>query len=124
MLLSFHNNESGRNNPPAPAFKEDTILLLGGMDRGHSFDDLSDDLNHVKAIVCYGETKNRIKEFFDKLNISCNIVDNLEEAIEHAYSISKNGDVILLSPACASWDQFDSFEKRGELFKKVVNNIK
>ena len=106
------------------AFKEDTILLLGGMDRGHSFDDLSDDLNYVKAIVCYGETKNRIKEFFDKLNISCNIVDNLEEAIEHAYSISKNGDVILLSPACASWDQFDSFEKRGELFKKVVNNIK
>jgi len=106
------------------AFVSPTILLLGGLDRGHSFEELSDDLGNVKYIVCYGETKNRIKEFADKCNIDCKVVDTLKEATEYAYSISNEGDTILLSPACASWDQFSDFEKRGELFKKVINSLK
>lgn len=101
-----------------------TILLLGGLDRGHSFDELKDYLTHVKYIVCYGETKNRIKEFANKVNVDCTIVDTLEEAVKFSYEISESGDVILLSPACASWDQYDSFEKRGEEFKRVVGELK
>ncbi len=105
------------------AFNTPVILLLGGLDRGHSFEDLSDDLTNVKNIISYGETKNRIKEFSNKYNIDCVVVDTLEEAVKCAYSISSVGDTILLSPACASWDQFDCFEDRGKKFKEVINSL-
>ena len=105
------------------SFDTPTILLLGGLDRGHSFEDLKDDLGNVTHIVCYGETKNRIKEFANECKIECTVVDTLEEATNIAYNISNDGDTILLSPACASWDQFEDFEKRGEKFKEVINNI-
>jgi len=105
------------------AFNTPTILLLGGLDRGHSFEDLKDDLTHVTHIVCYGETKDRIKEFADECKIDCTVVNTLEEATKFAYNISNDGDTILLSPACASWDQFDDFEKRGDTFKETVNSL-
>ena len=105
------------------AFNTPTILLLGGLDRGHSFEDLKDDLTHVTHIVCYGETKDRIKEFADECKIDCTVVNTLEEATKFAYNISNVGDTILLSPACASWDQFDDFEKRGDTFKETVNTL-
>ena len=105
------------------AFNTPTILLLGGLDRGHSFEDLKDDLTHVTHIVCYGETKDRIKEFADECKIDATVVNTLEEATKFAYNISNDGDTILLSPACASWDQFEDFEKRGNVFKEVINNI-
>lgn len=105
------------------AFNTPTILLLGGLDRGHSFEDLKDDLTHVTHIVCYGETKDRIKDFADECKIDATVVNTLEEATKFAYNISNDGDTILLSPACASWDQFEDFEKRGNVFKEVINNI-
>lgn len=105
------------------SFNTPVILLLGGLDRGHSFEDLSDDLKNVTHIISYGETKDRIKEFADKQNVDCVVVNTLEEAVKCAYSISNVGDTILLSPACASWDQFDSFEDRGNNFKEVINSL-
>lgn len=104
------------------SFNEPTILLLGGLDRGHSFDDLIPFMKNVKLVVSYGETKNRIKDFCDKLNIKCIVTDNLENATNIAVDNSIKGDVILLSPACASWDQFSDFEKRGEMFKQYINS--
>lgn len=106
------------------AFSSPTILILGGLDRGHSFEGLINYLKNVKIIVCYGQTKERIKEFADKLNIECSVVNNLTEATISAYNSSEKGDVILLSPACASWDQYKCFEDRGNEFKNVVNNLK
>lgn len=105
------------------AFKNPTILLLGGLDRGHSFDGLTKYLKNTKLIVCFGETKNRIKEFANSINMDCIVVDTLKEAVGEAYSNSKKGDIILLSPACASWDQYDNFEDRGNEFKNIVNNL-
>ena len=105
------------------AFDTPVILLLGGLDRGHSFEDLNDDLTNVTHIISYGETKNRIKEFADKYNIDCVVVDTLKEAVKCAYSISNTGDTILLSPACASWDQYDCFEDRGKDFKEEVEKL-
>jgi len=105
------------------AFSSPTILILGGLDRGHSFDELKSYLKNVKLIVCYGQTKERIKTFADSLQINCNVVDNLTEATLQAYNNSEKGDTILLSPACASWDQYKCFEDRGEEFKQIVNKI-
>jgi len=105
------------------SFEKPTILLLGGLDRGHSFEVLNKYMSNVKNVVCYGETKNRIKEWCNNININCDIVETLEEATKKAYDLSENGDVILLSPACASWDQFQKFEDRGDKFKEVVGSL-
>ena len=102
------------------SFDKPTILLLGGYDRGHSFHDLDDSMKNVKCVVCFGETKNRIEEFCNDLNIRCYKNDTLKEAMNVVKDICTPGDVVLLSPACASWDQYDRFEDRGNEFKKLV----
>lgn len=102
------------------SFSTDTILIMGGLDRGHSFDELKSYLKNTKLVVCYGETKNRIKDFCEGLGIKVIVCDTLEESTNKAYDNSKEGDIILLSPACASWDQFPDFEVRGKLFKETI----
>jgi len=123
----FYNDSKATNNKSTEialaSFTRPTILLLGGLDRGQSFEELYDYMKNVKAIVTYGETKLRIKEFADLHNIDCTVVDTLEEATTLAYNISEENDVILLSPACASWDQYKAFEERGEEFKRVIDEI-
>ncbi len=102
------------------SFDKPIILLLGGYDRGHSFHDLDDSMKNVKCVVCFGETKNRIEEFCNDLKIKCYKNDTLKEAMNVVKDICTPGDVVLLSPACASWDQYDRFEDRGDEFKNLV----
>ncbi len=120
----FYNDSKATNTVSTKialdSFNTPTILIMGGLDRGHSFAELDDHLKHVKHIICYGQTKERIKAWS---KIDCKVVENLEEATKKAYELSQPGDTILLSPACASWDQFNSFEERGTLFKEVINKL-
>lgn len=124
----FYNDSKSTNvkstQVALKAFSTPVILLLGGLNRGLPFDDLKDYLSHVTHIVCYGETKNIIKEFADNINLDCIVVENLEDAVRVAYDISEENDTILLSPACASWDQYKDFEERGKEFKKLIENLK
>ena len=126
--IDFYNDSKATNVKSTEialnAFKNPTILIMGGLDRKHSFDDLKDDLGNVELVVCYGETKERIKTFMDECNKKCIVVNNLVEAVKISYENAKEGYTILLSPACASWDQFEDFEKRGTLFKEEVNKLK
>lgn len=105
------------------SFNQPTLLILGGLDRGHSFDDLIPYMTHVKYIACYGETKHRIKEFADKNGYSCEVFENLTQATIACNKNAVSGDVVLLSPACASWDQYKDFETRGNEFKSVVKSF-
>ena len=105
------------------AFNEPTILILGGLDRGHSFEGLRPFLKNTKKMIAFGETKNRIKEFAESAGVECDTVEKLDEAVNKAYSDSNSGDIILLSPACASWDQYKCFEDRGTEFKACVNKL-
>jgi len=102
------------------SFKKPTIILLGGMERGQDFYELKEYMSYVKMIVCYGENKNRIKEFGDNLKIDTKVVDNIKEAVSVAYGSSNEGDIILLSPASASWDQYKCFEDRGIEYKEEI----
>ena len=124
--IDFYNDSKATNVKSTEialnAFKNPVVLLLGGLDRGHSFEDLKDDLEHVKYIATYGETKERIKNFAEECKIECSVFDTLEQATKFACDISKPGDCVLLSPACASWDQYSCFEERGEEFKKIVKD--
>ena len=106
------------------SFNEPILLILGGLDRGHSFDELTEAMGNVKKVACYGETKMRIKDYCDKINKPCEVFDNLEQATNYLIKMAQKGDVVLLSPACASWDQYEKFEDRGDEFKKIINSIK
>ena len=124
----FYNDSKSTNNKATmtalSSFDDPTILLMGGLDRGIPFDSLKPYLTHVKRIECFGETKDKIKEFALSNQIDCEVFDTMEPAIMDAYQHSDKGDVILLSPACASWDQYKCFEDRGEEFKKIVYSLK
>ncbi len=105
------------------AFNTPVIILLGGLDRGHDFHELTDYMKNVKHIVALGECRNRVEEFAKEMNIPCTNVETMKEAVPAAVKASSKGDTILLSPASASWDQYKCFEDRGEEFKKLVNEL-
>lgn len=125
--VDFYNDSKSTNVKSTQialsSFDRPTILLLGGLDRGHSFEGLKDYLKWVKHIVAFGETRERIGRFASDQGIPCTVVDTLDEAVAAAYRSSGPGDVVLLSPACASWDQYASFEVRGDRFKDCVNAL-
>ncbi|MCD8509653.1 MAG: UDP-N-acetylmuramoyl-L-alanine--D-glutamate ligase [Bacillus sp. (in: Bacteria)] len=126
---TFYNNSKATNVPAAitslKAFQEPVILIAGGLDRGLSFTDLIPYLeDKVKCVVTYGETKEKIAETAKQANVPTVVtVEELPEAVNVAYKNSDSGDVILLSPACASWDQFKTFEERGTSFVQAVKKI-
>ncbi|MGE6258657.1 UDP-N-acetylmuramoyl-L-alanine--D-glutamate ligase [Heyndrickxia sporothermodurans] len=107
------------------AFDEPVILLAGGLDRGNGFDELIPALKNVKAMITFGQTAEKLEETARKAGIEIiKRVDNVEKAVPVAYELSNPGDVILLSPACASWDQYKTFEVRGDIFIDAVHKLK
>ena len=105
------------------SFKQPTILFLGGYERGQDFNELANYVDNVKTIMAIGSCRNRVKEFGDKMNISTYQYEHLKDAFEMAWNISANGDILLLSPASASWDQYKECEERGAEFKKYVREL-
>ncbi|MDR3596860.1 MAG: UDP-N-acetylmuramoyl-L-alanine--D-glutamate ligase [Clostridium sp.] len=125
--IDFYNDSKATNIKSTQialsSFVKPTILLLGGLDRSHSFTELKDYLTNVKLIVAYGEVKIIVNDFAIEYGIPCEFVDTLEAATKIAYNFASEGDVVLLSPACASWDQFKDFEIRGNMFKEYVSQL-
>ncbi|MGV3466942.1 MAG: UDP-N-acetylmuramoyl-L-alanine--D-glutamate ligase [Heyndrickxia sp.] len=124
----FYNDSKATNILAARsalnAFRQPIILLAGGLDRGNSFDELVPYLNNVKALITFGQTAGKIEEAGRAAGIeSITRVDNVEKAVPVAYELSSPGDVILLSAACASWDQYKSFESRGDIFIDAVHKL-
>ena len=114
-------NDSKATNPEAVvpalhAFENNIILLAGGYDKGLSFEVLKPFDEKVKQCITFGQTKNQFKNIFTHV-YECG---TMEEAFAKAVSIANPKDVVLLSPACASYDQFTSYEQRGTIFKTYV----
>lgn len=105
------------------SFDEDTILILGGLERGQNFEDLKPFMKHVKAIIGIGQCRERVKEFGNDLNIETHIFESLKEGFKKCVEIATPGDVVLLSPASASWDQYKQCEDRGDEFKEYVKEL-
>ncbi len=125
----FYNDSKATNILAAKkalsAFEKPTILLAGGLDRGNEFDELIPALKHVKGLVTFGQTAAKLERAAKEAGIKMiERVDNVEKAVPKAFSLSEPGDVILLSPACASWDQHKTFEERGDIFTETVHKLK
>lgn len=107
------------------AFNGPTILLAGGLDRGNEFDELIPSFKNVKTIITFGQTAEKMEKAASLAGIkTIKRVDNVKTAVPLAYQLSEPGDVILLSPACASWDQYKTFEVRGDIFIEAVHMLK
>lgn len=108
------------------SFEQKIILIAGGYDKKIPFDELGIKINEkVKELVLVGHTAQKIKSAVESGGNQTNITvcDEFEKAVFEAYSKAKPGDIVILSPACASFDLFKNFMIRGETFKKIVNNI-
>jgi len=124
----FYNDSKATNilatQKAISSFTKPIILIAGGLDRGNDFDDLIPYFNNVKTLITYGQTSQKIVDSALKAGMKdYKTVDNVEEAVNEAYASSESGDVILLSPACASWDQFKTFEERGNKFIQAVHKL-
>ncbi len=100
-----------------------TVLILGGVDKGNDYSLLNELVEEkVKAVVCLGKDNSRIVEAFAHMTELVE-TDSMQEAVRSAYYLAQNGENVLLSPACASFDLFNSYEDRGKQFKEQVNRL-
>ncbi len=108
------------------SFKEKVILIAGGKDKGVPFDELGRDIcEHVKTLVLTGLTADKIEKAVRDAGGDMPIIrkDDFREAVLAASAAAKEGDTVILSPACTSFDRFRNFEERGNYFKEIVNGL-
>ena len=128
--VKYYNDSKGTNpDSSVVAVKSmtgPTVLIAGGMDKGSEFEGLIDSFDDtVVELVLFGETKSIIEKCAHAKGFkNTHIVNTLEDAIRKASTVNDRTKNILLSPACASWDMYESYEKRGEDFKKLVNSLR
>ena len=106
------------------SFDKPTIIILGGLERGQNFDELAPYMKNVKAIIGIGQCRQRVLEFGEKLGIDTYIYEHLKDGFDKIKNLVVGDDIVLLSPASASWDQYKECEIRGKEFKDLVNNMK
>ncbi|GGF77814.1 UDP-N-acetylmuramoylalanine--D-glutamate ligase [Paenibacillus albidus] len=132
----YYNNSKATNSKATTmalaSFRQPVVLIAGGLDRGSDYMELLPVLGSgVKALVALGQTKDKLVQVAGLAGLKHIIsVDNgesaaavLQQAVREASAIAEAGDVVLLSPACASWDMFTSYEERGRIFKAAVHNL-
>ena len=100
------------------------ILIAGGLDRGNEFDELVPDIKGLKKMVILGESAARVKRAADQAEVSYLDASDVRDATRKAFSVAESGDVVLLSPANASWDMYKNFEVRGDEFLAVFKELK
>ena len=128
--VDYYDDSKGTNPDAAiqgiKAMNKPTVLIGGGYDKGSEYDEWIDSFEgKVKCLVLIGQTKEKIAECarshgFDKIRFA----GNYGEALRLCTELAKPGDAVLLSPACASWDMFKSYEERGDIFKEYAMGLK
>ena len=127
--VRFYNDSKGTNPDAAikgiQAMNRPTLLIGGGYDKQSAYDEWIEAFDgKVRYLVLIGQTKEKIKETAEKHGFHDIILcENLKEAVKVCAEKAQPGDAVLLSPACASWGQFDNYEQRGDMFKEYVRNL-
>ncbi len=127
--VSYFNDSKATNAEAATraitSFTNPVVLIAGGLDRGTDFAELIPVFqNHVKAIVTLGQAADKLAAAAEKAGVrERRRANSIEEAVAIAKALAEPGDSVLLSPACASWDMYSSFEERGRIFKAAVHTM-
>ena len=125
----YYNDSKGTNPDAAikgiQAMNRPTYLIGGGYDKESSYDEWIQAFDgKVRCLVLIGQTKEKIKAAAERLGFTdIVLLENLQEAVDYCAEHAKEGEAVLLSPACASWGQFDNYEQRGDMFKKYVSEL-
>ncbi|AUJ30056.1 UDP-N-acetylmuramoyl-L-alanine--D-glutamate ligase [Liquorilactobacillus hordei] len=125
----FYNDSKATNmeatEKALAGFNDPVVLLAGGLDRGFTFERLIPYFKNLRGIIVFGETGDLVAQAAKQAGVKQIIkTENVKTAVPIAYEISKENDVVLLSPACASWDQYPTFEVRGDMFIEAVEDLK
>ena len=127
--VAYYNDSKGTNPDAAikgiQAMNRPTVLIGGGYDKGSEYTEWINSFEgKVKKLILLGDTKEKIAEDAEKCGFTdYEFADSFEEAVLAAAKNAKEGEAVLLSPACASWDMFPSYEVRGEKFKEIVKSL-
>lgn len=127
--VAYYNDSKGTNPDAAikgiQAMNRPTLLIGGGYDKQSSYEEWIQAFDgKVKYLVLIGQTREKIKEAAERLGFTdCILCEDLEEAVKVCAEKACPGDAVLLSPACASWGQFDNYEQRGRMFKEYVRSL-
>lgn len=126
--IKFYNDSKATNVDSAvkalQAIETPIILIGGGYDKNVDFYDWIKEFKNVRKLILIGQVKEKIAKQCEELGFFDYVIcQTFEDAVKKSFEIAKSNDSILLSPACASWDMFSNFEKRGDLFKSIVNSL-
>jgi UDP-N-acetylmuramoylalanine--D-glutamate ligase len=126
--ITFVNDSKATNVNSAwyalESCQEPVVWIVGGVDKGNDYEMLAELVSDkVKAIVCLGKDNKKIHEAFNDIIEDIVDAESAQDAVNMAYQLSKKGDTVLLSPACASFDLFDNYEDRGHQFKRAVKAL-
>ena len=100
------------------------VLILGGKDKGNDYSEIEDFVKEkVVALVCLGVDNSKLHAFFDGKVPVIEDARSMKECVEKCRALAQEGSTVLLSPCCASFDLFKSYEDRGEQFKECVNGL-
>ena len=106
------------------SMKTKTILILGGKDKGNDYSEIADLVKEkCSGLIYMGLHNEKLHEFFDGFGLPVADVQSMQDAVDAAYKMAKKGETVLLSPCCASFDLFKSYEDRGKQFKNCVRNL-
>ena len=126
--VKYYNDSKGTNpdstEVAVAAMYGDVVLIAGGYDKGADFDKLIEkSKDKLKTAILFGQTAGKISESCKKYGVEFYITEDLKKAVELAKKLAVKGDDVLLSPACASWDMYKSYEVRGQHFKDLVKEL-
>lgn len=125
--VKYYNDSKGTNVDSTikalDGFSNPIILIAGGYDKKADYRQLFVDRTNIKNLILFGQTKYDIEKVAKEFGLKINICKDLQECVTLAHKIAKPEDVVLFSPACASWDMYKNFEERGRHFKELVNNL-
>lgn len=126
ISLADHSKATNINSTwyALESMESPVVWIVGGKDKGNDYSELMDLVKEkVKAIVCLGVDNSKIHAAFDGAISLISDATSMEEAVKQSYKYAIDGDVVLLSPACASFDLFQNYEDRGRQFKEAVRNL-
>ena len=106
------------------SMKTKTVLILGGKDKGNDYNEIADLVREkCSGLIFMGLHNEKLHDFFDSFGLPIADVQSMKDAVDAAYQMAKKGETVLLSPCCASFDLFKSYEDRGDQFKKYVREL-
>jgi UDP-N-acetylmuramoylalanine--D-glutamate ligase len=127
--VQYYNNSKATNSEASiralESFTQPIVLIAGGLDRGDDFRALEPHLQEkVKVVIALGQSKHKLAAAAERAGVpTIRLVEDMAEAVQIASMLAVPGDIVLLAPACASWDMFQSFEERGSMFKQLVHTL-